>query len=170
MNIVKKISDILYSITGTLAGILIAILTIASFTGVIFRFIFNNPIVWLFEFSILCFSWIIFFGVAMAFRTGDHMNLTFVVSHLPAKLQYIWKQGIYLICIIFFIIALKEGIAISKGTWFQSYNTIPLPVGLFYLALPVNAVPAIIHIIMKMLELENPFSTKNDHKLSKESI
>ena len=45
MQILRKTSDILHSYTSVLAGIIVSVLTVLSVIGVIFRFVFDNPIV-----------------------------------------------------------------------------------------------------------------------------
>ena len=154
MQILRKTSDILHSYTSVLAGIIVSVLTVLSVIGVIFRFVFDNPIVWLYELSLLMFSWIIFLGVAMAFKVNEHMNLTFIVDNLKPGKKYLAKQIIYFISLIFMVICVKEGFSIAGGTMNQYYNTIPVPKGIFYLSLPISAIPSIIHIILHMLDLK----------------
>jgi TRAP-type C4-dicarboxylate transport system permease small subunit len=153
-SILLRIRDALQAITGGIAAILVGLLTLANFIGIICRFVFNNPLEWTFEFSIICFSWVIFLGVGMAFKNSEHMSLTFIVSNLPSKLRYFWNQAIHLVCLIFLVIAFVEGIRVTAGTWEQPYNTIPINKGLFYLSLPVGALTGFFSIVLNILNLK----------------
>lgn len=154
MKTIKKISTILDLVSSTFAGVLVVILSTFTLTGVFYRFILDRPIVWLYEFTIVSFSWMIFLGMAMAFKKHEHIALSFVVTALPPKVQYYWRQGIYAICLVFLAVAIFGGFNVVRGTWGQMYNTIPLSRGLFYLSMPVGAFVSIFHILSEMIELK----------------
>jgi TRAP-type C4-dicarboxylate transport system permease small subunit len=152
--VLEKMRDVFQVFTSAIAVILAAVLIIINFIGIICRFVFNYPLSWTFELSILCFSWIIFLGMGLAFKQGEHMSLTLIVGKLTGKLRYVWKQGICLICIVFLVIALVEGLRVMGATLAQTYNTIPVSKGLFYLALPIGSINGILSIICTMLDLK----------------
>jgi TRAP-type C4-dicarboxylate transport system permease small subunit len=156
---IKRIRDVLHAISGCIAVISVILLTVINFIGIISRFVFNYPLEWTFELSILCFSWVIFLGVGMAFKNSDHMALTFISFNLPEKTQYYWRQAIHILCMLFLIIAFVEGLRITGATWGQTYNTIPVSKGLFYCSLPAGSLAGFFNLLYILLDFT--ISTKD---------
>lgn len=144
---IKKASDFLQYITGIFLGSIVTILMLILSIGIISRFIFNFPLIWTYEFSIICFVWLIFMGMAYAFKSREHMKLTFITNSLHGRTKQFWIFLIDIVCIFFLICAVFAGISISISTWPQYYNTIPLRKGLFYLSMPISGTISIIHLI-----------------------
>ena len=159
MAFLRKLSDTLNKVISIFSGVIMVFITIISFAGVISRFIFNSPITWTYELSIVCFSWVIFLGMSMAFKSKDHMSLTFITNALKApRLKMVWEEAIYVICIFFLIVAFYCGLEVSLSTWYQRYNTLPaVSKGLFYLSMPVGALASIIHISVHMMDIFSEF-------------
>ena len=59
MNFIKKLSDVLDAIVSFISGFLMAVLTIITLSGVVFRYVLGNPISWVYEFTIVSFAWMI---------------------------------------------------------------------------------------------------------------
>ena len=154
MEIFKKIDAALYRVTSWIAGILMIYLVVSTLVGVFFRFVLGNPLAWVYEASIVSFSWIIFMGVAMAFKNNEHMSLEFVVANLKPKGEYILRQIINVICLVFIIIGIYQSIKSVRGTWGQMYNTIPLPRGMVYLSFPLAGIAGVSHIVMRILTMK----------------
>lgn len=170
MNVLKRISDALDNVVSTLSGAFMTVLTVLTLIGVFFRYVLGSPIAWVYEFTIVCFSWMIFLGAAMAFKNNEHISLTIVVGNLPPKLQYWWRQVIFAICIVFLAVGIFHGFKVVGGTWGQTYNTIPVPKGVFYLSFPLAGIPAIIHLIVQMFELKVGDHIEHDERLMDEVI
>jgi TRAP-type C4-dicarboxylate transport system permease small subunit len=103
--------------------------------------------------------------MGLAFKQEEHMSLTLIVNNITGKLQYAWKQAIYLVCIVFLVVAFVEGLRVTGATLRQTYNTIPVSKGLFYLALPVGSVNGLLSIICNMFDLK--ITTKSSAAASK---
>jgi TRAP-type C4-dicarboxylate transport system permease small subunit len=71
----------------TIASLTMLMLFILTIIGVIFRYLLNNPLVWLEEVQILLVVWIVFLGGSAAFRAGSHMSMEFVYEKFGAKGQ-----------------------------------------------------------------------------------
>jgi len=170
MKFLKRVDTVLFQITSVLTGFLMSILTITTLVGVFFRYVLGHPLSWVYEATIVSFSWMIFLGMALAFKKNEHIALEFVVGNLKPKLQYIWKQGINIICLLFMVVSTYHAIKVVQGTWSQLYNTIPIPRGLFYLSFPVAAVPTISHIIVRMVELEVGKLDEHDPRFFKDVL
>jgi tripartite ATP-independent transporter DctM subunit len=60
---------------------------ILLFAGIVARYVFDAPIVWVDELASLIFVWLAMLGSAVALHRGVHMRLTFVVSLLNPRLR-----------------------------------------------------------------------------------
>ena len=147
MIVIKKISDALDAVSKVVAtAMAIALIVITTF-GVIARYVFQSPLEWQNEVSVLLFAWMIFIGVSMGFKSREHIMLEFLIHSLPAKAAKLLSVLINLICIAFLCIVIYAGIDIAKNTWAQMYYTIDLSTAWLYLSFPVNAVVMIVHLI-----------------------
>ena len=67
-------------------GVPVALLVLAEifvlFTGVVFRYLLHQPLVWSDELASMLFLWLAMLGAAIAFERGEHMRMTAVVSRL----------------------------------------------------------------------------------------
>lgn len=165
MSALNKLSDLLDVASRVFAGVLVIGLSTLTFVGVIFRFILNSPIQWLYETSIIFFTWVIFLGTAMAFKRSEHIHISFLLTKMGPRLRFFWEQLIYIICIAFLVIGFKDSIGIVQGTWGQLYNTIPVSKGIFYLSFSVGSILSIVHILAKMFSLRiNKMESKEEFK------
>ncbi len=152
MLVIKKISDALDAVSKVIASAMAISLVVITTYGVIARYVFQNPLAWQNEVSVLLFGWMIFIGVSIGFKSKEHIMLEFLLHSLPVKAAKFLNILIYLICIAFFSIVIYAGVEIAKNTWAQMYYTIDLSTAWLYLSFPVNAVVMIIHLIDLILE------------------
>lgn len=146
-----KISAILDKITGCIVATILAVISLIIVYSVVMRFIFNDPVQWQYELTLLSMSWMIFLGMPMAFHKEEHMCLTFVSERLSPKVWWIYKTIIDVLLIAFLVIGLKESIAVMQSTWATLYQTIPVSKGWFYLAFPVGCAISIVHLVTLIL-------------------
>jgi TRAP-type C4-dicarboxylate transport system permease small subunit len=133
--------------------LLLICLTVLTTVGVIYRYLLKSPLIWLYETTVVIFSWMVFIGVSNAFKSGEHIKLAFLTEMLSLKIGRMVKILIDLIVIIFFIFTVKFGFQIVHNTSQQLYNTINLSTAWFYAAFPVSAVFTIIHLLESIFEL-----------------
>ena len=150
-----SLSDLLYKLFKELDIILLLILAILTFSGVISRYMFNNPLVWLYELTLVLFSWIIFGGVSIAFKRGENIRVDLFGDHRK-KLKRIFAIFGNAFTIIFLLVIIKQGITIVSTTWAQQYNTIDISTAWFYIPFPLCALVSIIHILSAFFEGKNP--------------
>jgi tripartite ATP-independent transporter DctM subunit len=65
-----------------IAGVLVLACVGILFSGVIGRYVFNDPIVWSDELASILFLWLAMLGSVIALRRGEHMRMTALVSQL----------------------------------------------------------------------------------------
>ncbi len=149
MVFINKLSDGINSVAEHLAIILLAVMSLLTFGGVIARYLFGSPIVWLYETTLVLFSWAIFLGVSIAFKQGAHIRLDLIDDNLSTKNTALVRTVIEIIVAIFLLIVVKDGIEIVINTMTQKYITLNLSIGWFTSAFPVCAVISLLHLVSR---------------------
>lgn len=147
MKLIHKLNDLVLKIVTNVSLLLLALLTVATMTGVIYRYILKSPIVWLYEFVVLIFAWTVFSGIVLAYARHENIHLTFVMNALSEKGQKILATLIDGINLVFIFMVVFYGFQIVKSTSMQSYNTIDVSLGWFYASFPVMGIPMVITIV-----------------------
>src|SRR5687767_9872244 len=68
------------------SGLLVAIV-ILLLGGVITRYVFSFPVVWIDEVASLCFLWLAMLGSAIAVDRNEHLRLALFLHMLPERAQ-----------------------------------------------------------------------------------
>lgn len=119
-----------------LLGLTVLITTIAIFTQVVFRYVFNHPISWVDEFAVLIFAWMIFLGVAIAQKNNEHIGIDIVARVLPPKVQRalaIFTNMVILLVLAFLFV---QGISLTMKTAGLKYPAMEISRGFLYVSIP----------------------------------
>ncbi|WZL81161.1 TRAP transporter small permease [Vallitaleaceae bacterium 9-2] len=86
----QKIDNIILKVIALFRGICSVLLVLTlSITGihVLFRYVFNNPLIWSEEASLLLLIWFGFFSIANELYFEDHIAIVMFYEKLPVKVQ-----------------------------------------------------------------------------------
>lgn len=83
----KKALDVLEKIVEFIMVMLVLGFTILIFVQVVSRYVFNNTITWSEQAGRYLFIWLVFLGLPILYRHGEHVGFTMVVEKLPKKVQ-----------------------------------------------------------------------------------
>ncbi len=147
MKAFEKFCAFLDKIASIITVILMVFLTILIAWSVFSRFVFNSPVAWQYEATLVCLSWVVFIGMSVTFRMDEHMRLTFVSNAMPPKMQNIWLAVMDLIVALFLAYASYQSISVIKNAMPTIYQTIPVSRGWFYMPFPFGCLVSICHII-----------------------
>jgi tripartite ATP-independent transporter DctM subunit len=78
------VSRLMWPLEAVSATLLIVIVVLL-FTGVVARYVFSLPVVWIDEVVSLSFLWVAMLGTVLAMHRNEHLRLTLVVERLPAR-------------------------------------------------------------------------------------
>ena len=82
----SRAEDLLGRLLGVPVALLVAAEIIVLLVGVIARYLFRHPLIWSDELASILFLWLAMLGSAMAFKRGEHMRMTALVSKMaPAR-------------------------------------------------------------------------------------
>lgn len=70
-------------------ALLLALMTIMTFSQVVMRYIFNDGLSWALEATMYMFGWLIFIGISYGVRIGSHIGVDALVRILPPRGQRI---------------------------------------------------------------------------------
>ena len=116
------------------------------------RSIFNSPVTWQYELTLVGLCWVTFIGMSMTFSKEEHLRLTFVSNKLPPKTWQIYMDVIDLLLIAFLVAGIVCSISIIRSTWGTYYKTIPIRNGIYYLSFPIGCVFSIVHLIRLIMD------------------
>ena len=133
----------------TLIAILFGIMTVATFSNVIARYIFNDSILWALELTVFLFAWMVLLGASYAIKKNSHLGVDILINVLsPHKRRVLGLIAVFF-CLLFSFLMLKgswdywanfANLPATEGRWFplgfeESYrdkgwyevNDIPMP-------------------------------------------
>jgi len=70
-----------------LIAILLAAMTLLTFSQVVMRYVFNSGFTWAVEMTTILFAGMIFIGISYGVRVGAHIGVDVLVKLLPNKLR-----------------------------------------------------------------------------------
>ena len=79
----RRAEAALGQLLGVPAALLVAAEIVVLLAGVIARYLFRHPLIWSDELASILFLWLAMLGSAMAFKRGEHMRMTALVSKMP---------------------------------------------------------------------------------------
>ncbi|HPN03793.1 MAG TPA: TRAP transporter small permease [Rectinema sp.] len=151
MEALSRLNSVLFKIIKEIMIIIGFFLIALTFIGVILRYAFGISIIWAYEVSMMLLVWVSFLGAAIAVQTKSHVNFDLLLSKIPEKTRKWIVLLKDIIILAFLVIGTYYGYKVFRQTMRQSMQTINLPVGLLYLALPVGFIPMILFFIEEAL-------------------
>ena len=139
-----------YGGLGWLAGVLMALLTIAVFLQVILRYVAKSGIEGLDEAPRYLFVWLVMIGAAAAMYRGEHTTLEFFRDKLTPRgraLATVVTEGVG---ILLFLSMIKVSLVLVPNSQLQSSAGLGLPLGYVYAAMPVGAVLIILPMAWRL--------------------
>lgn len=162
---IHKCSLILDKICAAITGFLLIALCLIIDYSVLMRKVFNSPVTWQYELTLVGLCWVTFIGMPMTFRSLEHMRLTFVTDRLKPNAWRVYMSVIDVMLIVFLAVGVVSGIQVVQNAWPQYYQTLPfMRRGYYYLSFPIGAAASVVHLIDIILNRkpdEAPTAEKN---------
>lgn len=118
---------------------LITAMTLACLAQVMWRYLFNDPLIWSEELSRYLFIWISYLGAWMAWRFRQHIALDAVLLLRSAHLQHWSARLVELLVLIFCLYTAWGSLRLLEVAGGQSSAVLQLSMTWVYLAYPVMA-------------------------------
>jgi len=133
-----------------MVGLIMAGLVVMVFSGVLARYIFNYSLAWSDELAGLLFVWLTLLGSVAALRRRTHMTIGFFPRLFDPRGQR--AIGMYVMAAILFFLAFMvvEGVTLTRVTMGDKSAVLRLPIGLYYLSLPVAGVLMLLYALRQV--------------------
>lgn len=82
---------ILANIDDVIASFMLIGVVIITVVNVIFRFVFNSPILWAEEVSLAFYVWLVFIGASSTMKRNGHIGIGFFVEKMSPVVQNIFN-------------------------------------------------------------------------------
>jgi TRAP-type C4-dicarboxylate transport system permease small subunit len=128
--------------------LLMASMAVLVFANVVMRYVFNQSIFWVEEFTQIQMIWVAYLGAGLALREGRHVAVDMLQDALPAPLRRAIRWFIALATAMFLLALVVLGVQIAAFTWSQETPAMGLPAGLPYLGIPLGAAAMLLHLLL----------------------
>lgn len=146
-NVLNKLLNIL---AGTSFLAMVALTCWQVFT----RYILKNPSSWSEELVSYLFAWASLFGASLVSGERGHMNIPVIVEKMGPKAQKALAVFAELVALLFSVIILilggREIVSLAMG---QMTSSLGVPVGIFYITLPVCGVLNVCYTILNICSI-----------------
>jgi C4-dicarboxylate transporter, DctQ subunit len=88
------------------AAALLAVMFLAFIVQVASRYLFNHPLGWPFELSILCWLWGVLFGAAFVVRERDEIRFDLVLGAVPRRVRRLFALATGLALVAIYLVSL----------------------------------------------------------------
>ncbi len=132
---VERATDLLEE---TLIAGFLGIMTLLTFTNVVFRYVLNDNILWALELTVFMFAWMVLVGASYGVKRHFHIGVDVVINMAPKGLQKVYAIIAVSLCLCFSVMLLIGSWNywypfISERAWYET-DDIPMPEMLQFLS------------------------------------
>ena len=150
----KQLRTVLDKILSVLCGVSFLAMVLLTCWQVFTRYILGNPSSWSEELVSYLFAWMTLFAASIVVGERGHMNIPLVVERMGDKGRKFFAILAEVIAFLFAVVILVYGgIQITSLAMGQMTSSLGLPIGVFYLALPISGVLNIIYTVLNIIEI-----------------
>ncbi len=150
----KALRKVLTQILNVLAGVSFIAMVVLTCWQVFTRYVLQNPSPWSEELVSYLFAWASLLGASLITGERGHMNIPVVVERFSPAIQK--ALGIFgeLIAFAFSgIILVYGGVAISQLAMGQMTSSLGVPVGIFYVVMPLCGILNMIYTVLNIADI-----------------
>lgn len=139
---ISKIADLLAKLICIPTALIFVIIIISQ---VFFRYVFKMPLDWYLEVVQISYMWALFMSITIAFKSGKHIQFSFLFDKFHRKLKSIILITIYILSLCFFVFIAYYGLKSFSFSKVYSLPTLGISRQWMILPIPISAVILIIH-------------------------
>lgn len=153
---IKRAYDLVCRIEAIVAALFLITTVVVIFSLAIFR-TFDVPIHWALDTALLVFAWGVFLGADVAFREDKLVNVDFVLTRMPGRLQQSVQLFLYLLMGLFLVALIYFGVDLSISTQHRSFQGIPaLSYTWVTVSMPISSLLMLITLSIKVYRTIKP--------------
>lgn len=137
-SIFARVGKVTDAIEETLIAFFLGAMTLLTFANVIFRYVFNDNILWALELTVFMFAWMVLVGASYGVKKHFHIGVDVVINLAPEQLRKIYALIAAACCLAFSILLLIGSWNywypfVTDRAWYET-DDIPMPEMLQFLA------------------------------------
>lgn len=150
----SRIRDYLNRGLYVLAGGSFVLMTLLTCWQVFTRYILGRPSSWSEELVSYLFAWMALFGASLVVGERGHMNIPLLVEKSTPNVRKGLSILAEMIAALFAgIILVFGGIQITDLAMAQMTSALEVPVGVFYIVLPLSGILNIVYCILNIVQI-----------------
>lgn len=150
----KQLRKFLNYILNILAGGSFVAMVALTCWQVFTRYVLKNPSPWSEELVSYLFAWMSLFGASLVVGERGHMNIPIVVERMGKKGRKFFAIFAEVIaCVFAGVILVYGGIQITNLAMGQMTSALGIPIGIFYVVLPLSGALNIVYTILNIIDI-----------------
>jgi TRAP-type C4-dicarboxylate transport system permease small subunit len=132
-------------------SLMVVALVALVFQSVMGRYFLNRSDIYTQELTQLLYPWIVFIGIAIAYKEKSHLSVTFLVDRFPGKVKKYIEFGQTILIGVLFACLTVVGYRLSVRTADQITPTLAIRKTWFYLSVPLGALFTLRYVLERLL-------------------
>ena len=150
----NTLRNVLTRLLNILAGASFLVMVILTCWQVFTRYILGNPSSWSEELVSYMFAWMSLLGASIVTSERGHMNIPILVELAGPGLQKLLNCLGEIIAFLFSLVILAfGGVQITQLAMGQMTSSLGVPIGIFYVVLPLCGVLNMIFTLLNVVEI-----------------
>ncbi len=131
--------------------LMLAAMVLLVATNVFMRYVLNTGLQWTEDIVTLFFSYLIFFSIPIAFRSGSHIRIVFFTEKLPEKIKILVDFLVDFIILFLFILVFTMSLDAIKSIGDSPYGALKYPMSFFYFAVAISCILIFFDFVVKIV-------------------
>jgi C4-dicarboxylate transporter, DctQ subunit len=141
-SFISRLGKFTDSIEEFLVAFFLGSMTLLTFANVVFRYVFNDNILWALELTVFMFAWMVLVGSSYGVKKHFHIGVDVVINLAPEGLRKAYALAAVLSCLTFSTLLLIGSWNywlpfVTERAWYET-DDIPMPDMLQFLAVWLN--------------------------------
>lgn len=171
----KRLRNIMNQALHALAGGSFLVMVVLTCWQVVTRYVLNAPSAWSEELVSYMFAWMALLGASLVVGERGHMNIPILVERLGPAGRKVFAILAEMIAGLFAIVILVYGgMQITSLAMGQMTSSLGVPVGVFYIVLPLSGVLNLVYVILNIVDIcrsqQNPDVADETEKKARELV
>ena len=137
-SLFSKVGRVTDVIEESLIAFFLGAMTLLTFANVVFRYAFNDNILWALELTVFMFAWMVLVGASYGVKKHFHIGVDVIINLAPEKLRKVYALIAVTSCLAFSILLLIGSWNYwypfaTERAWYET-DDIPMPEMLQFLA------------------------------------
>ena len=125
---------------------------------VVFRYVFNDPLVWSEELARLAFVWVAMLTWGLGARRRSHIAVTFIPDMLPRTPRLLLAMLVQALIVVFCAILAWHGVTLTARNTDMSLVTLDIPYAIVYIVVPLGAAIVVLYCLAEIHRLARELS------------